>query len=73
MTTRAEVRDTRDPRTWERGRDAIIDVEQLRVFLQDVLHVPANARRFSVTFAVGEAVVVSVEYLPQRGFPEEAP
>jgi hypothetical protein len=38
---------------------------RLLQLLQEALGIPDRARRFTVTFAAGEPVVVSVEYLPQ--------
>lgn len=38
---------------------------ELRIFLEQALDIPPRARRFSVTFEVGQAVLVSVDYFPQ--------
>jgi hypothetical protein len=83
MKTKGEVRDTRDSACGARTRPAGIgwpvlgpgEIEELRIFLQDVLQVPTSARRFSVTFAVGEPLKVNVEYLPRelRDPSEETP
>ncbi len=86
MTTRSEVRDTRDsactrahtrPRASTAGWPILGpgEIDDLRLFLQDVLQIPEHARRFTVTFAVGEAMVVSVDYLPRelRGYAEDTP
>ena len=72
MTTRSEVRDTRDSaRTRQAGGIGwpVLEpgeIDELRIFLQDVLQIPASARRFSVTFAVDAPLVVSVDYLPRE-------
>lgn len=82
MTTRSEVRDTRES-ACSRRRGTVIgwpvlgpgEIDELRVFLQDVLQIPEHARRFSVTFTAGEALVVSVDYMPRelRGYSEDTP
>lgn len=38
---------------------------ELRVFLEEALQIPRNARRFCVTFEMGKAVLVSVDYVPR--------
>jgi len=43
---------------------------ELRVFLEDVLGIPKHARRFCVTFADGEAPIVTVDYSPRESPPE---
>jgi hypothetical protein len=69
---KAEVRDTRDG-AGARPRSRIGwpvmgpgEIDELRIFLQDVLQVPSHARRFSVTFTQGEPLVVSVDYVPRE-------
>jgi hypothetical protein len=42
---------------------------ELRVFLEEALQIPRNARRFCVTFEVGKAVLVSVDYIPRAAGP----
>ena len=37
---------------------------RLRLRLEEVLGIPKHARSFTVTFARGAVVVVSVEYIP---------
>lgn len=82
MTARAEVRDTRDSAATRRRAPDFAwpvlgpgEIEELRIFLQDVLGIPAHARRFSVTFTQGECLLVSVDYVPRemRAFPEDTP
>lgn len=66
-----DARDTRDAAARPRTRIgwpvlAPGETAELRIFLEDVLQIPKHARRFSVTFAYGEALVVSVDYLPRE-------
>lgn len=52
---------TPQPLLSDRGEGA-----ELRVFLEEVLQIPRNNRKFSVTFEMGEPVIVSVEFLPRE-------
>jgi hypothetical protein len=70
MTT--DVRDTRETamrsRKGRTRRPALArgESEELRIFMMDALHLPRETRRFSVTFTVGEPMVVSVEYVSRE-------
>lgn len=75
----SECRDTRDgaarPRAAVRIKvppAGLGEFAELRVFLEDVLGIPKHARRFCVTFADGEAPIVTVDYSPRETFPEES-
>ena len=77
---KAEVRDTRDgagDRPSRIGWPVMGpgEIDELRIFLQDVLQVPSHARRFSVTFTQGKPPVVSVDYVPREtnSTPEDEP
>lgn len=47
------------------------EFDELRVFLEDVLGIPKGARRFSVTFADGQAPTVSVDYCPHDPYADD--
>jgi len=79
----SDVRDTRDgaaaaaarsPRPHVRMERPVClgEFAELRVFLEDVLGIPKHARRFCVTFADGEAPIVTVDYSPREA-QEDAP
>ena len=66
---KSEVHDSRDGAARPRRpvlRPSRGEFDELRVFLIDALGIPKRARRFSITFAVGESPVVNVEYLPRE-------
>lgn len=75
----SECRDTRDAAARPRSvrikamPAGLGEFADLRVFLEDVLGIPKHARRFSVTFADGEAPIVTVDYSPREFNPEDAP
>jgi hypothetical protein len=61
-----DVPDTRDPK--RRSVPLISDRgqgQELREFLEQALGIPKHARSFTVRFAREQAVIVTVEYIPQ--------